>query len=164
MNADYFRTLFDYNYVTLQSVWDSVLTLSDDQFVRDVNYSVGSIRNHVVHLTDTDRRWLQRIKGDPLSDRLAFADYETAADIHAVWLRVRDDVLTFVDSLDDDALNRIVEFDMPHRGGIHRNTVWQILAHMVNHATDHRAQLLRLLYEFGAPTFEQDIIVYLWSR
>jgi uncharacterized damage-inducible protein DinB len=30
--------------------------------------------------------------------------------------------------------------------------------------TDHRAQMLRTLHDFGAPTFEQDMIFYLWGR
>jgi uncharacterized damage-inducible protein DinB len=35
---------------------------------------------------------------------------------------------------------------------------------MVNHGTDHRAQILRLLYDLGAPTFEQDMIIYWWNQ
>lgn len=35
---------------------------------------------------------------------------------------------------------------------------------MANHGTDHRAQILRTLYDLGAPTFSQDLIMYLWSK
>jgi uncharacterized damage-inducible protein DinB len=41
--------------------------------------------------------------------------------------------------------------------------VWQILLHVANHGTDHRAQILRILHDFEAPTFDQDFIIYLWS-
>jgi hypothetical protein len=34
---------------------------------------------------------------------------------------------------------------------------------LVNHGTDHRAQVLRLLHDLGAPTFNQDLIIYLWE-
>jgi uncharacterized damage-inducible protein DinB len=34
---------------------------------------------------------------------------------------------------------------------------------MVNHGTDHRAQVLRSLHDFGAPTFNQDLIIHLWQ-
>jgi uncharacterized damage-inducible protein DinB len=37
-----------------------------------------------------------------------------------------------------------------------------VLLHVANHGTDHRAQLLRALHDFGAPTFDQDLILYLW--
>jgi hypothetical protein len=35
---------------------------------------------------------------------------------------------------------------------------------MVNHGTDHRAQILRVLHDFDAPTFDQDLIIHLWFR
>jgi uncharacterized damage-inducible protein DinB len=41
---------------------------------------------------------------------------------------------------------------------------WQILAHVVNHGTDHRAQVLDLLHRLGAPNVEQDLIYYLWDQ
>jgi len=38
------------------------------------------------------------------------------------------------------------------------------LLHMVNHGTDHRATVLQRLDEFGAPSFGQDVILWLWSK
>jgi uncharacterized damage-inducible protein DinB len=40
---------------------------------------------------------------------------------------------------------------------------WQIITQVTNHGTDHRAQLLRILHDFGAPTFGQDLILYWWQ-
>jgi uncharacterized damage-inducible protein DinB len=45
-----------------------------------------------------------------------------------------------------------------------RGPAWHVLAHLVNHGTDHRAQVLRVLHDFGAPTFDQDLVMHLWSR
>jgi uncharacterized damage-inducible protein DinB len=39
-------------------------------------------------------------------------------------------------------------------------TVWQTLLHLVNHGTDHRAQVLRALHGFDAPTFDQDFVFH----
>ena len=36
--------------------------------------------------------------------------------------------------------------------------VWQVLVHVVNHGTDHRAQILRILHELGVKTQSQDFI------
>jgi uncharacterized damage-inducible protein DinB len=41
---------------------------------------------------------------------------------------------------------------------------WAVLLHLVNHGTDHRSTVLQKLTEFGAPTFDQDFIIWLWSR
>ncbi|MBK6794482.1 MAG: hypothetical protein IPG80_18510 [Anaerolineales bacterium] len=40
----------------------------------------------------------------------------------------------------------------------HRQILWQVLLHVVNHATDHRAQLLRALHDLGVDTKSQDYI------
>ena len=164
MNADYFRTLYRYNYGIQQQLWDSALTLTDAQFTQEWDYSIGSLRNHFVHVTRVDQRWFDRIKGGPLSARLEYADFPTAASIYALWQPIKDDILAYVDALDDAALDRVVEYDLPDRGGVHRNAVWEIMAHVVNHNTDHRAQMLRLLHDLGAPTFEQDFIIYRWEH
>lgn len=41
--------------------------------------------------------------------------------------------------------------------------VWQVLLHVANHGTDHRAQLLSLLNQLGMVTFPQDFIFHVWG-
>ena len=41
---------------------------------------------------------------------------------------------------------------------------WQVLLHVANHGTDHRATILQKLHEYGAPTFDQDFVLWLWGR
>ena len=42
--------------------------------------------------------------------------------------------------------------------------VWQVLLHVVNHGTDHRAQILRVLYDLGVKTTSQDYIFYVYDH
>ena len=42
--------------------------------------------------------------------------------------------------------------------------VWQVLLHVANHATDHRAQLLRVLHDLGVETTYQDYIFYVYGH
>ncbi len=72
-------------------------------------------------------------------------------------------MMSYLETLDEELLNAILEYDVPHRGGLKRNTRWQILLQGVNHGTDHRAQVLALLHQLGAPTLEQDFMIYLWD-
>jgi uncharacterized damage-inducible protein DinB len=41
---------------------------------------------------------------------------------------------------------------------------WQVLLHVANHGTDHRAQLLRLLNDLGVRTVAQDDIFYAYDH
>ena len=42
--------------------------------------------------------------------------------------------------------------------------VWQVLLHVANHGTDHRAQLLRVLNDLGVKTTSQDYIFYVYDN
>jgi uncharacterized damage-inducible protein DinB len=42
--------------------------------------------------------------------------------------------------------------------------LWQVLIHVVNHGTDHRAQILRLLHDLGVKTTSQDYIFYAYGN
>ena len=42
--------------------------------------------------------------------------------------------------------------------------LWQVLLHVANHGTDHRAQLLRLLNDLGVKTESQDYIFYVYEH
>lgn len=163
MNADDIRSLFEYNCAMHRRLWNCIAHLSDAQYVEETGYSLGSVRNHMVHLMGVDERWLARVQDAPLPPRVNYADFPTQAATLAYWNGVETGVLDYVRTVDDAALQREIHFDMPHRGGTKTNHVWEILAHVVNHGTDHRAQVLTLLHGFGAPTLEQDFILYLWD-
>ena len=42
--------------------------------------------------------------------------------------------------------------------------LWQVLVHVVNHGTDHRAQLLRTLNDLGVKTVSQDYVFYVYDH
>jgi uncharacterized damage-inducible protein DinB len=62
------------------------------------------------------------------------------------------DIRDYIAILDDAALARIPK-GLP-------TTIWQTLLHLVNHGTDHRAQVLRVLHDLKADTFDQDLVYY----
>lgn len=77
MTIDYFRTLWDYNYSLHRRVWECIAHLTDAQFIEEVDYSIGSIRNHYVHLAGVDSRWLARLQGAPVPEGLKYGDFPT---------------------------------------------------------------------------------------
>jgi uncharacterized damage-inducible protein DinB len=155
---DHIRAMIKYNYALYRRVWESIAYLSDEQFVQEIDYSHGSIRNHVVHVATVDGRWLRGLQELPTARQFNLnpSDYVTRESARAAWEATAQDVADYVASLDDAGLERQPQ-------GMY-GPVWQVLAHMVNHGTDHRAQILRALHDLGAPTFDQDLILYLWRR
>ena len=65
----------------------------------------------------------------------------------------------YLADLQDDML-----FMQPLAGEDKDLRVWQVLLHVVNHGTDHRAQLLRLLNDLGLETTSQDYIFFVYEN
>jgi len=149
------QTLIEYHTTTTRRVWDSIEKLTDEQFLQDDAYSRGSIRNLMVHLASTDRRWLAGLKNLPDTGHLDFKDYPTRASGRAIFESVAKDLMDYVPSLTEAELEGIPA-GMP-------TTRSMVLLHLANHGTDHRATVLERLIAIGAPTFEQDFIFWLRS-
>lgn len=154
----YFKTLFGYHYSLYDRIWESVNHLSEAQFIQDNPYSRGSIRNQLIHVANTDAGWLRGIKEipDARAFRLDPLEYPTRSAARVIWVELTQGMKDYIGELDEEELHRIPA----GMGG----PTWQILTHLVNHGTDHRAQILTALTDFGAPTFDQDMIFYLWPR
>jgi uncharacterized damage-inducible protein DinB len=154
-------TLCDYTAWAFERVWTCVDRLTEEQFTQETGFSSGSIRNQYVHLVSANRRWIQRMQGVPASPRPAFADYPTIASVKTLWAEGIADLTAYVHSLDDAQLNEIVHWEIPDRGLSHNHHRWQIILHLFNHATDHRAQILSSMHHtFNAQTIEQDLIFF----
>lgn len=160
MNADAFRQFYNYHFAENRKLWDAHITpLSQEQFTQDVAYSIGSVRNQIVHLISVDEAWFSDLQGvmppawpDPadLADRRA---------IRAHWDAVEQSMRGYLAGLRDEML-----FEKPLEGEDKDLMLWQALLHVVNHGTDHRAQILRLLHDLGVKTGPQDYVFYLYSQ
>ncbi len=156
MQSEMIHTFIAYHMGTTHRVWDSIGQITDEQFLADDAYSRGSIRNLMVHLVSTDRRWLSGLKNGPDVGHLKFEDYPTRAAVRELFETVAKDFSEYMGEVTEEELNqKPPEFTHPR---------WAVLLHLVNHGTDHRSTVLQKLTELGAPTFDQDFIIWLWSR
>jgi len=64
MNPEQFRKLYDYHLAANRALWDRCLApLPVEQFRQMLPYSVGSVRNQVVHLMNMEERWFCGLRG-----------------------------------------------------------------------------------------------------
>lgn len=165
MDSKTIKTMFDYHYGMFERVWACAGQLTSAQFVAENGYSLGSVRNHLVHCMNVDDRWLARLQESMLPPVLDEATFPDTASIRPDWDAVRERVLAYVASLTQAELEASVSIAMAGRYSEPQHCRrWEALLHMVNHGTDHRAQILARLHELGAPTLEQDLMLYLWDR
>jgi uncharacterized damage-inducible protein DinB len=161
MNAEAFRHVYNYHFAENRKIWDTcVMPLSQEQFTQDVNYSIGSVRNQIVHMMNADTTWFSELQNLEVPEWLNPADFDDRAVIRAHWDNLEQMMRDYLANLRDEML-----FQKPidHEED-HVLIVWQVLLHVVNHGTDHRAQLLRLLNDLGAKTESQDYIFYVYNH
>ena len=161
MNADAFRHYYNYHFAMNRKIWDDyVVPLSQEQFMQAVNYSHGSVRDQIVHLMNVDEAWFSGLRAIESSDQLVPAQLKDREAIRAHWDEVEQGMRDYLSQLRDDML-----FEKPFGDGEDKDLVlWQVLLHVGNHGTDHRAQVLRVLNDLGVQTKYQDYIFYVYQN
>ncbi|HET9588598.1 MAG TPA: DinB family protein [Anaerolineales bacterium] len=162
MNADAFRHFYDYHFTENRKIWDRCVTqLSPEQFTQPVNYSHGSVRDQILHLISCDDSWFSELRGVEPSEPFPPANSDDRESIRAHWDSVEQKMRAYLAELQDDML-----FDKPIEEPEEDKDLiaWQVFLHVVNHGTDHRAQLLRVLNDLGVETTYQDYIFYVYEH
>ena len=162
MNADAFRHFYEYHFTANRKIWDQYVTpLSYEQFTKDADYAHGSVRGQIIHLIRVDEVWFSELRGVEPSEPLPSANIDDRAIIRAHWDRIEQSMRDYLAELRDEIL-----FDKPIEEPEEDQDliVWQVLLHVANHGTDHRAQLLRQLNDLGVKTTSQDYIFYVYDN
>jgi len=160
MDADSIRMMFDYSYWAHRRVWHCIEQLTDEQFTRPFEYSIGSVHAQVVHVMSAEEIWYFRLQGESPSAMRRPEELPTRAEIRRKWDVIERDFRRYLNTLHDADLWTMMSYRTTS-GKPMRESRAGILMHLVNHGTDHRAQILGLLHQLGAPTLEQDMILYL---
>lgn len=161
MNSEAIRHFYNYHFAENRHLWEKyVMSLSDEQFTQEFNYSLGSVRNQVVHLMSVDDTWFKGLQGLEIPEPLNPAEWPNRPAIREQWDKVEEMIRGYLATLQDETL-----FSKPFPEGEDEHLIlWQVLLHVVNHGTDHRAQLLRLLHDLGVKTTSQDYIFYVYNN
>ena len=155
-SKDMLAKYIEYHHAMTGKVWDSIEAITEAQFLADDPYSRGSIRNLMTHLANTDLNWLTGLKNLPDRRFKKYEEYPDRRSVRAYWDSVVKEVADYINNLSEAELNEHPkDIDAPR---------WTVLLHLVNHGTDHRSTVLQRLHEFGAPTFDQDFILWLWRN
>ena len=162
MNADAFRYLYDYHFSENRKLWDwFIRDLTYAQYSQSDAYSHGSIQNQLRHLMHVERDWFTELRGVPFLDPYQPEDGDDRPALRAEWDQVEADIRAYLAKLRDEML-----FEKPITDPEEDQNLfcWQVLLHVVNHATDHRAQLLRQLHDLGIETPPQDFMFYVYEH
>lgn len=158
------RALLDYHYWARDRLLTALEPLTDEQLTRDMGSSFRSIHDTIVHIFAAEWAWHSRWHGvspTALSQAGEFPDLTT---LRARWTDLEQQVRAYVDAAGEDGLRRV--YDHTSLAGVAgRSALWQMVQHVVNHASYHRGQVTTMLRQIGsAPARSLDLIAFYRER
>ncbi|HEY2374979.1 MAG TPA: DinB family protein [Gemmatimonadaceae bacterium] len=159
MRVSDLERLYDFSYWANRKLFDVIAKLPEEQFTQKVSGAYGSIRNALVHVMSAEWGWLDRCGGQQRGPRLDPDDYPTAQSVIETWKRVEGYVRSFLPTLNDEDLERKVEFSIGG-GPMRLVALGDLLHHSVIHAVHHRGQVALILRELGLTPGNFDLLIY----
>jgi uncharacterized damage-inducible protein DinB len=158
------RTMLDYHYWARDRLLAALDTLSPEQLTRDLGSSFKSIHETMVHTYAAEWAWHSRWHGSSPTALLPADQFPDLASIRNAWQELEGKMRRFVDGLGDDGVERVHDYTLLS-GQAGSTPLWQMLQHVVNHASYHRGQVTTMLRQLGAaPAKPMDMIAYYRTR
>lgn len=160
---DEIRDLYAYNRWANKRVLDAVAALDVEAYGRALMSSFPSIRDTLVHALSAEWVWLRRWKGtSPTGMPEGWAEMGFD-ELRSAWSAVEAEQGHFVAGLTVEDLDRVLAYRNT-RGDEFAQPLWQLLRHVVNHATYHRGQIVTLLRQVGATPPSTDMVLFHRTR
>ncbi len=160
MDLAYLRLLVDFHYWARDRALAAAAMLTPEQYARELGSSFPSVRATLNHSYMAEWAWFSRWQGTsptafPLQEQLP--DLDT---LRTTWSAQEASLRAFVASLGDEDVTRVFEYKLIN-GNPGRSQFWEMVVHLVNHATYHRGQLTTMLRQLGAkPPESTDMITF----
>jgi uncharacterized damage-inducible protein DinB len=160
VNLTDLEILLDYHYWARDLVLDAAAQLTPEPFTRDLGSSFKSVRDTLAHAYSAEWAWYSRWQGTSPSAMLPFDQFPDVASLRQAWSDHEAKMRAFLDGLGETGINNVCEYKLlsGHAGS---SVFWQMLQHVVNHASYHRGQVTTMLRQLGAqPGKSMDMIAY----
>lgn len=158
VSADVVRMHLDYTAWASQHLLDGAAGLTEEERNRDFGSSEHSFLGTLLHVFGADRIWLYRVAGGENPGGLSPADRNLAV-LQNDWPAVLERWRIWAAELTDEATETQLDYrDL--KGNPYRQPIWQVVLHVVNHATHHRGQAVGFLRAMGKVPPSIDLIYY----
>jgi uncharacterized damage-inducible protein DinB len=150
------RGLYDYNEWANNHVLEAAGRLSDEEFSRKQGASFESVEGNLAHIVGAQIIWLQRwTGGSNPKPVLEFQKVRGLPSIRDAFEKSHSELRSFLASLTDERLDNVLAY-RDSAGNAYERVIWQLIAHVVNHGTHHRAETAMAMGLLGKPMRELD--------
>ena len=148
-----------YNQWATARLLEAAKPLTNEEFKRDLRSSHGSVHGTLVHIYQADQIWFARLMGHETGLLSAYQPPDDLEAFQQDWLGIHELYLEWSDDLTPDGWTQEIGYRNT-KGEPFRTPAWQIVLHVVNHATYHRGQVAGMLRQLGHAPPGTDLITY----
>jgi len=157
------KTMLDFHYWARDRLLEALEPLTPEQYNKDLGSSFKSIRDTATHTYAAEWAWHERWQGRSPTALIPSDRFADLAALRSAWVATERNVRTFVNALDNvpgAGINRVIQYKLLS-GADGASPIWQMVQHVVNHASYHRGQVTTMLRQIGAqPAKSMDMIAY----
>jgi uncharacterized damage-inducible protein DinB len=158
-DAAQLKRLVAYNEWANNKLLAAVDGMTPEALAAPVDAYFGTLARNLQHILVAQRVWLARWKGQP-PPRLDAPITEPWRDAYAA---THAEFRAFVEPLGDADFDRVVDY-ADSRGNRFQMGLAQLVAHVVNHGTAHRAETGLLLERLGRSPGDMDFVYFCLGR
>ena len=160
MNKRDILLLYKYNQWSSQKILYAAARVTQEQYLADGSFPHGGLRGTLVHVLFSQWIWHQRWEGTSPTSRLKPEDFPAFESLQTRWMEEENLLMAFVENVTEERLNSMVSYKSTD-GKPHAEVLWQVMTHVVNHGTQHKAEAAAILTDFGQSPGDIDMILFL---
>ena len=160
MNKQDIQVLYRYNQWANGKILSAASNVTPKQYLADASFPHGGLRGTLVHTLFAEWIWRNRWQGNSPTSRLRPDEFPSFESIQARWMEEEKLLMEFVAGLTDERLNEVLHYRNT-QGQPHEQVLWKMMAHVVNHGTQHRSEAAALLTDYGCSPGDVDMIGFL---
>ena len=160
MNKQDILILYKYNQWANAKILNAAANVTQEQYLAPASFPHGGLRGTLVHALFAEWIWRKRWEGTSPTVRLKPEEFPTFESLCTRWAEEEKQLMDFVEGLTDERLNNTFNY-MNTSGKPFTRILWQAMAHLVNHGTQHRTEAAAILTDLNHSPGDVDLIYFL---
>jgi uncharacterized damage-inducible protein DinB len=157
------KSLYEYNEWANNHVLEAASGLSEEELGREMGASFGSVQGNLVHTVGAQVLWLARWAPSDTVSMPHMEEGRVLDEIRDAYERSHEGFRQFIESLGEEDVARVISY-VDIRGNAYERPLGQLMTHVVNHGTHHRAETAMLLTALGRAPRQLDYLYFELER